>query len=433
MKEIKKIAQDIATALVAREIKMELITGIFDRSYSLNKVKKEVSEWGIPKSPNVVLPRLAEIASKRVWQQICVEFIGESEDDEDELVKEFEALLIEQLSELKTSHAKVIGNIPRPSEVVNRMEGSTQSISNLTAIKSLATDFFFHKQNQVALKLGKTTTAGRTPPLLISGPTGCGKTHICRKVAEIYGVCFIQVDASRLIPEGIVGFSVIDLARSIYEQAGRKLGVAEHAVVYLDEFDKLLTSTYRDSVIGQLLTLIDGTGTLHFYKDDRSKSSPEIKISTKNMLFILSGSFGMSVDREFKRTIGFTNHDEDQEPEQDLLLRSNFPDEIKGRIGRVVTVSAPDDKALANILINADDSPLQRLKHRCELFDIDYVVSDLLVESLISESKSAITQFGIRGLFRSAESYLSDNEVEYLMPENAGGKVTLMPGGATWN
>lgn len=131
------------------------------------------------------------------------------------------------------------------------------------------------------------------PPLhgLLTGPTGCGKTYIVNLMAEFLSFPVIKLDASALVPEGYKGVSFTEALlerlsdmRSLYNQ--KQLS---HAIVILDEFDKLCagseTAFYRQ-IQYSLLKAVEGSKVSA--SNDRNQV---VDIDTSNMLFVVSGSF----------------------------------------------------------------------------------------------------------------------------------------------
>src|SRR5205085_2156402 len=79
--------------------------------------------------------------------------------------------------------------------------------------------------------------------IILIGPTGVGKTHLIRHVANLIGVPFVKADATKFSETGYVGGDVDDLVRELVEHAKGDISLAEIGIVFLDEIDKIATSS----------------------------------------------------------------------------------------------------------------------------------------------------------------------------------------------
>ena len=92
-------------------------------------------------------------------------------------------------------------------------------------------------------------TQGKTLPnyikqnVLVMGPTGVGKTYLVKCLAELIGVPMVRADATKFTETGYVGGDVEDLVRDLVTQAEGDKSIAQYGIVYLDEVDKLASSS----------------------------------------------------------------------------------------------------------------------------------------------------------------------------------------------
>ena len=81
--------------------------------------------------------------------------------------------------------------------------------------------------------------------VILIGPTGVGKTYLVKHVAEMIGVPFVKADATKFSETGYVGGDVEDLVRDLVRRADGDVARAEFGIVYLDEVDKLASSSIQ--------------------------------------------------------------------------------------------------------------------------------------------------------------------------------------------
>jgi endopeptidase Clp ATP-binding regulatory subunit ClpX len=164
--------------------------------------------------------------------------------------------------------------------------------------------------------------------ILMLGPTGVGKTYLVKLIAKRIGIPFVKGDATKFSETGYVGGDVEDLVRDLVREAGGDVKLAEHGIVYIDEIDKIASASNaygpdvsRTGVQRALLKPMEETDVelrvahdmvsqMEALQDWQRTGKREKKtVSTRNILFILSGAFtGLEeiVRRRLTRTeIGF--------------------------------------------------------------------------------------------------------------------------------
>ena len=190
--------------------------------------------------------------------------------------------------------------------------------------------------------------------MLLLGPTGVGKTYLMRNVAKLIGVPFVKADATKFSETGYVGNDVEDLVRDLVKQANGDVELAQFGIIYVDEIDKIAAEGSRGGrdVSGRgvqinLLKLMEETEVnLHspqdmmgqmkaFMEMQRGGKPKKPTISTKNILFIVSGAFDQLAESVRKRLdlnrIGFGSSEETEMSlsKENFLNRAETQDFIK--------------------------------------------------------------------------------------------------------
>ena len=99
--------------------------------------------------------------------------------------------------------------------------------------------------------------------LLITGPTGSGKTKMMELISKYLDRPFYKVDSTQLTIPGYVGKDLEEVLWDLYVKCGRDADRAEHAIIFFDEIDKKGSSRKDDvsgkGVLNVLLPFIEGS------------------------------------------------------------------------------------------------------------------------------------------------------------------------------
>ncbi len=201
------------------------------------------------------------------------------------------------------------------------------------------------KMSRAGLKSGEKPIGS----FLFAGPTGVGKTEVCRQLANIMGVELLRYDmseymerhtVSRLIgaPPGYVGF---DQGGLLTEAVTKH----PHSVVLLDEIEKA-----HPEVFNLLLQVMDH-GTL---TDNNGR-----KADFRNVVLIMTTNAGaQEMDRP---SIGFTHQDNSSDGME--VIKRMFTPEFRNRLDAIVqfgslpmeVVKTIVDKFLTELQAQLDD------------------------------------------------------------------------------
>lgn len=247
------------------------------------------------------------------------------------------------------------------------------------------------------------------------GPTGVGKTHLAKKIAEhLFGSTdsLIRIDMSeyaesftisRLVgaPPGYVGYNEGG-------QLSEKVRRHPYSVVLLDEIEKAHSNVFN--MLLQVLDegrLTDGNGRL---------------VDFRNTIIIMTSNAGTRQLKDFGRGIGFSKRnilgadldEDDKRYARDIIMKSlskQFAPEFLNRLDAVITFDQLSIEALEKIV----DIQLADLSAR--LLSMGYRLS------ITDAAKSFIAihgydvQFGARPLRRAIQTYIEDKLSEALISE----------------
>ncbi len=271
--------------------------------------------------------------------------------------------------------------------------------------------------------------------VLLIGPTGVGKTYIVKLIANKIGVPFVKGDATKFSETGYVGGDVEDLIRDLVREADGDIKRAEYGIVYLDEIDKIASSSNsrgidvsRTGVQRNLLKLMEESEVdLRVPHDMASQMEAAMeaqktgkvqrkKVNTKNILFVMSGAFAGIDDIIRKRLqqnkIGFNSEVIDTKNRSDYfkqiktedLSEFGFESEFIGRLPVLAVLNELTVDALFNILKNPNSSVIVSKKRDFMAYGIQIEFDDEAMRILAERAHNQKT--GARGLVNIIENVL---------------------------
>ena len=137
----------------------------------------------------------------------------------------------------------------------------------------------------------------RAGPVLLAGPTGCGKTYLIDQVARWLNLPFVVVDCSNLTAAGYWGDNMEDGLQNLYFKANNNVQRAARGIVFFDEVDKLAVVAagnsnlpgYRREVQVNLLRFMEGhTYNVRATSDRYAATFP---FPTHDLLVLCGGAF----------------------------------------------------------------------------------------------------------------------------------------------
>lgn len=145
--------------------------------------------------------------------------------------------------------------------------------------------------------------------IMIIGPTGVGKTELCKTIAKTLDVPMIIKDITKYSTTGYVGGDILSLLSDLLYESDGDIEKAEKGIIVLDESDKIgkvnsSNSSIRTIDIQHELYGLIGNGVYTVKYEDE-----EVEIDTSQITFIFTGAFQNIIDlkKKDKKSIGFNS------------------------------------------------------------------------------------------------------------------------------
>lgn len=263
--------------------------------------------------------------------------------------------------------------------------------------------------------------------VLMVGATGSGKTYLAQTLARILNVPFAIADATTLTQAGYVGDDVENILLKLIQNADYEIEKAEQGIIYIDEIDKINrksenVSISRDvsgeGVQQALLKILEGTEAAVPPQGGRKHPGQEnLKINTKNILFICGGAFE-GLDKilekeEAKSSIGFNR--ENGAVKESRKLKHLIPQDfikfgmLPEFMGRLPVITVLDDLT-EDVLVHILTEPKNAITKQYEkLFKMDNIKLRYENDALIEIAHKAMERkTGARGLRAIMEETMQD-------------------------
>lgn len=279
--------------------------------------------------------------------------------------------------------------------------------------------------------------------LLIFGPTGSGKTHLARTIANYLNVPFVIADATTLTEAGYVGEDVESVVGRLLAEADYDVDRCQQGIIFIDEIDKISrkseSSTVTRDVSGEgvqqaLLKLVEGTKCkVTVNASRRVVANDTVEVDTKNILFIAAGAFegiGKIISqRQNAVSIGFESNvergrvDRSRVAHEDFVKFGMIP-EFTGRFPIIVHTNDLELDDFVNILSEPKDNLIRQMQF---LFSLDDVELKFEREALIHVATEARKlKVGARGLRSIVEKILTPYMYRLVELKNSGVRTIVI-------
>jgi ATP-dependent Clp protease ATP-binding subunit ClpX len=300
----------------------------------------------------------------------------------------------------------------------------------------------YNHQKRIHLRKTHRSTLLKKSNLLLIGPTGSGKTHLARNLADILQVPFVTVDATEFTEAGYYGKDVEVMVADLLFKANHSVEEAQRGIVFVDEVDKIARRTQSmkngagardiggEGVQQGLLKLLEGREVqVPLVANQGWNKHETVTVDTRDILFICAGTFSDLLDeaQEERRPVGFGA----SRPKA-LGRRLNHRDltsfgmlaEFLGRLPVVVHLETLNEEELFRILSEPPDSVVKEFQ---ELLRTDGIELDFTPEALRAVVRHSVDKgLGARGLRSVLERVMG--EVMFDAPERPRAALTVDEG-----
>lgn len=171
------------------------------------------------------------------------------------------------------------------------------------------------------------------PHMVLTGPSGSGKSHLVKAVADELELPLLAINAAGLTKEGVSGNSLSKALSPL-----RNVGDAP-AIIFCDEFDKLFiagaaSESTHDSLAGvqnEFLTVLENETAAVF-----GEYGKYVNVPVNKCLFVFAGAFNGEKDIDIERL-------------KELGVRNEF----LGRVALCFSTEKPSVESLVDFLQNS--------------------------------------------------------------------------------